>query len=53
MAIKRKKAKVIKVEENCPFGGDPSKVDYKDVYKLKKFITPRGRILPIKIKYHP
>jgi len=46
MAIKRKKAKIIKVEENCPFGGDPSKVDYKDVYKLKKFITPRGRILP-------
>lgn len=32
---------------SCPFGGDPSKVSYKDVYNLrKKFITTRGRILP-------
>ena len=46
MALKRKKLKIIPVETSCPFGEDPSKVDYKEVYKLKKFITPRGRILP-------
>ncbi|HEX9804575.1 MAG TPA: 30S ribosomal protein S18 [Candidatus Dojkabacteria bacterium] len=29
----------------CPFGSNPSKINYKDVYTLKKFITTRGRIL--------
>ena len=38
---KRRKNKDLK----CPFT-DKSEVNYKDVYKLKKFITTRGRILP-------
>ncbi len=38
--------KVIPVENlKCPFAG-PHEIDYKDVYKLKRFITTRGRILP-------
>lgn len=31
---------------SCPFEGDPSRIDYKDVQTLKKYITTRGRILP-------
>jgi len=47
MAEKRKKSKKIILQNTkCPFGRDTHKIDYKDVYKLKKFITPRGRILP-------
>jgi len=30
---------------SCPFGKDPGKISYKDVYQLKKFVTTRGRIL--------
>jgi small subunit ribosomal protein S18 len=30
----------------CPFNGNTSLIDYKDVYKLKKYITTRGRIMP-------
>lgn len=29
-----------------PFKGNPDLIDYKDVYKLKKFVTTRGRLLP-------
>ena len=29
-----------------PFKGNVDLINYKDVYKLKKFITTRGRILP-------
>lgn len=41
---KRKKKKVIMLNVKCPFSG-PSEISYKDVYKLKKFITTRGRII--------
>lgn len=46
MRKKRKKRKKI-VPENlkCPFTG-PEEISYRDVYKLKRFITTRGRILP-------
>ena len=30
---------------SCPFDKEGKKVTYKDVYKLKKFVTTRGRIL--------
>lgn len=40
---KKKKAPVMNLK--CPFNGDPSKVDYKDYFKFKKFITTRGRLL--------
>ncbi len=42
------KAKIIPIYAKCPFNGDASKIDYKDTAKLKKFITPRGRILSSK-----
>ena len=43
-----KKRRVTNVQLNlsCPFHGNPDNIDYKDVYKLKKFVTTRGRILP-------
>ena len=31
---------------SCPFNGRKELIDYKDVYKLKKYVTTRGRILP-------
>jgi len=37
-----------------PFKGNIDLIDYKDVYKLKKFITTRGRILaPIRTGVSP
>lgn len=45
MAKKRKrKTKVIVTNLTSPFSS-PKEIDYKDVYKLKKFITTRGRII--------
>ena len=41
---KKKKQKLVKGLK-CPFKG-PSEISYRDVYKLKKFVTTRGRILP-------
>ncbi|MFS8131274.1 MAG: 30S ribosomal protein S18 [Candidatus Dojkabacteria bacterium] len=43
---KTKKRVMVQVKPADPFNGDPSKIDYKDVQTLKKFITTRGRILP-------
>lgn len=42
---KNKKKKNIPTNLKCPFDRDPSRIDYKDVYTLKKYITTRGRIL--------
>ncbi len=41
---KKKKIKIIPQYSSCPLCGET--ISYKDVYKLKKFITTRGRILP-------
>ncbi|HEB13713.1 MAG TPA: 30S ribosomal protein S18 [candidate division CPR3 bacterium] len=41
---KRKKIKIIPQYSSCPLCGKV--IDYKDTYKLKKFITTRGRIIP-------
>ena len=43
----RRKKKIDYKSLKCPFSG-PDEIDYKDVYKLKKYITTRGRILPSK-----
>ena len=43
---KKRRRRIIQVNLKCPFGEDPSRIDYKDVYKLKKFVTTRGRMLP-------
>jgi small subunit ribosomal protein S18 len=41
---KPKKKKQLPTNLKCPFSG-PKEINYKDVYKLKKFVTTRGRIL--------
>jgi small subunit ribosomal protein S18 len=43
---KRKKLKkrIAPVNLTSPFSS-PAEINYKDVYKLKKFITTRGRII--------
>lgn len=48
MKSNTKKKKPVQQPMNltCPFGNDPSRIDYKDVSTLKKYITTRGRILP-------
>lgn len=47
MINKRKRRMKKKV---CAFCADKSKhIDYKDVQKLKKYITERGKILPRRI----
>jgi small subunit ribosomal protein S18 len=47
MAFKNKKKKKIRSLPKLPdpFKGNPELINYKDVYKLKKFVTTRGRIL--------
>lgn len=40
----RKKPKVQAVRVPSPFNS-PDEINYKDVYKLKKFVTTRGRII--------
>jgi len=42
---KKKKDKDLGRDLKCPFSR-AEKIDYKDVYRLKKFITTRGRMLP-------
>lgn len=43
---KRTKRPVTPLNLKCPFNSDPSRIDYKDIQTLKKYITTRGRILP-------
>ena len=42
---KKKKKRIMDSSDlKCPFKG-PEEINYKDVYRLKRFITTRGRIL--------
>lgn len=41
---KPKKNKIIPLNIPSPFSS-PDEIDYKDVYRLKKFVTTRGRII--------
>ncbi|MBL8014808.1 MAG: 30S ribosomal protein S18 [Candidatus Doudnabacteria bacterium] len=43
---KKRKQKPVRLNLPCPFNGNPDLIDYKDTYKLKKFVTTRGRLLP-------
>jgi small subunit ribosomal protein S18 len=43
---KKTNRKPMQVALSCPFNGNPDLIDYKDVFKLKKFLTTRGRLLP-------
>ncbi len=47
MAIQKNKKKKIKPLPKFPdpFKGNPDLIDYKDVYKLKRFVTTRGRMI--------
>lgn len=40
----KRRNKKIAEDLACPFTG-PHEIDYKDVYRLKRFVTTRGRIL--------
>jgi small subunit ribosomal protein S18 len=42
---KTKKKKQLPQNLKCPFPGHTKDINYKDVYRLKKFVTTRGRIL--------
>ncbi|RMD77640.1 30S ribosomal protein S18 [Candidatus Dojkabacteria bacterium] len=42
----KKKVFQVNVPKDCPFNGNPSLIDYKDVATLKKYISTRGRIFP-------
>lgn len=47
MADNKKRRRVVKPDYSkltCPFKG-PEEISYKDVYKLKKYITTRGRMI--------
>jgi len=48
MAKKKKRKFKKRPKPPCPFisEGHQSAIDYKDVYKLKKYVTTRGRMLP-------
>jgi small subunit ribosomal protein S18 len=36
--------------KSCPFKANPDlKIDYKDIELLKRYISPRGKILPRRI----
>lgn len=50
MARKQIRTTHVKNRKQCPFLSDPSLIiDYKDVSLLKRFISPRGKILPSRI----
>ena len=38
-----------KKRKTCPFSGSKSKIDYKDIKTLTKFVSERGKIIPSRI----
>ena len=38
-----------KKRKSCPFTGSKTKIDYKDVKTLSKFVSERGKIIPSRI----
>ena len=50
MARKERRAASTKRRKQCPFLADRTLIiDYKDVGLLKRFLSPRGKILPSRI----
>ena len=50
MAEKRRPAGGMRRKKVCQFCADKAEtIDYKDVEKLRKFITERGKILPRRV----
>ena len=40
---------LFKEKKSCPFSGSKSKIDYKDIKTLNKFVSERGKIIPSRI----
>ena len=38
-----------KKRKSCPFSGSKSKIDYKDIKTLSKYVSERGKIIPSRI----
>ena len=38
-----------KKRKSCPFSGSKTKIDYKDIKTLTKFVSERGKIIPSRI----
>ena len=38
-----------KKRKSCPFSGTKTKIDYKDIKTLSKFVSERGKIMPSRI----
>ena len=38
-----------KKRKSCPFSGSKSKIDYKDIKTLTKYVSERGKIIPSRI----
>ena len=38
-----------KKRKSCPFSGSKSKIDYKDLKTLNRFVSERGKIIPSRI----
>ena len=38
-----------KKRKSCPFSGSKSKIDYKDIRLLSRYITEKGKIIPSRI----
>lgn len=50
MARKPRPIAGVRRKKTCPFLAEPSlQIDYKDVALLKRFVSPRGKILPSRI----
>ena len=41
---RRKKKRNVREQTKCRFGGDASKIDYKDIATLSKFVTSQGKV---------
>ena len=40
----KRKRKNVQEQNRCRFGGDPSKIDYKDIPTLSKLVTSQGKL---------
>jgi small subunit ribosomal protein S18 len=40
-----------KRSRRCPFEGSNDPIDYKDTKLLRKFLTPRGKIMPRRLSF--
>ncbi|MCD8015617.1 MAG: 30S ribosomal protein S18 [Lachnospiraceae bacterium] len=47
--MKRRSGGIRRRKKVCVFCGKDSEIDYKDVNKLKRYVSERGKILPRRI----